>query len=765
MLMIDARGLSRTFDGGKKGMVHAVRRVDLKVERGEIIALLGPNGAGKSTTLRMLTTLLAPSSGDAMVAGANLLTDPLKVRSRIGFVQQAIGKTMGGTDNQCTVIDELLDQAALYRIDKDEAVERAELLAEQLDLTGLENRLVKTLSGGQRRRLEIALGLVHEPPLVFLDEPTTALDPQSRANMWEHIRALRDNLDTTIVLTTHYLDEADMLCDRLFVIDNGETIAEGSPEELKQRVSSDIVTLEVPPKATEHAHRLLVQQPIVQDVALGQPGHLKLNVFHGAEALPALLRVMDSARIPLQSINLARPSLDDVFLTMTGRSLRDDSASATKAPKPRPRLEASGQDRRKSLTGPMPAANSGPIPAAGGRPDRVRPRQDDDEPLTGSVSRPFPRADSGAFTGPATRADLPADPQPYGADPQQATGQRPAYGPRPGGTGPRPAFSPQPGFSPNPGSVPRRGSQAPRPGRPQGPGPQGPRPQAPQPGFDPIPRVDPLERAVPHGPDTRPPADPRQDAGNPRIRDPRIRDPRLAPRASGPQPGYAGPDPRQNTGQRPAYDPRQADPRQGDPRQGTGPRPAPGYDPRQGSSAQPTVRRRAASTARPALPAAPPPKPKPASPGPAPTQAQAQVPDPEPDAFGGFDPQQATGPRPAYDPLQDSGVGGFDPLRDSGVQPGGDPYQPGGAPAAPAAPGPAFNPQQPGFSPNPGFDPQPGYDPQQGTQVQPQPGYDPRNGTGPQPGRRRRPEPPDADPRPDNDQWQPAGGRHASRDR
>ena len=244
MPIIEARGLARTFTSRKR-TVHAVRGVDLTVEPGEIVGFLGPNGAGKTTTLRMLTTLLEPTAGTAIVAGADLRRDPLEVRRRIGYVPQAIGQTMGGTDPECLVSEELLDQAALYRIPKAAAAARAELLIRQLDLGGLDQRLVKTLSGGQRRRLEIALGLVHEPPLVFLDEPTTGLDPQSRSNLWEHIRGLRADLGTTVFLTTHYLDEADALCDRVFIIDNGVTVASGTPDELKRQVSGDVVTLAV----------------------------------------------------------------------------------------------------------------------------------------------------------------------------------------------------------------------------------------------------------------------------------------------------------------------------------------------------------------------------------------------------------------------------------------------------------------------------------------------------------------------------------------
>ena len=322
--IIEARGLARTFTSRKR-KVEAVRGVDLRVDEGEIVGFLGPNGAGKTTTLRMLTTLLRPTAGTASVAGADLLKDPLGVRRRIGYVPQAIGATMGGTDPACLVGEELADQAALYHIDAAEAASRAALLTEQLDLAGLEKRLVKTLSGGQRRRLEIALGLVHRPPLVFLDEPTTGLDPQSRSNLWEHVARLRSELGTTVFLTTHYLEEADVLCDRVFVIDHGIIVAEGTPDELKRRISGDLVTLRVN-GSTAAAAELLDASEIVRDIAVVDDA-LKLTVEKGEQALPLLLRVLDGAGITLQSINLSRPTLDDVFLTLTGRSLRDDSPS------------------------------------------------------------------------------------------------------------------------------------------------------------------------------------------------------------------------------------------------------------------------------------------------------------------------------------------------------------------------------------------------------------------------------------------------------
>jgi ABC-2 type transport system ATP-binding protein len=321
MAIIEARGLARTFRSRKR-TVEAVRGVDLTVGDGEIVGFLGPNGAGKTTTLRMLTTLLEPTAGTATVAGADLLQDPVGVRRKIGYVPQAIGQTMGGTDPNCLVIEELLDQAGLYHLPPDVGARRAETLMAQFELDGLERRPVKTLSGGQRRRLEIALGLVHTPPLVFLDEPTTGLDPQSRNNLWEHIGKLRSELGTTVFLTTHYLEEADVLCDRVFIIDQGVIAAEGTPDELKRRISGDVVILRVAADQDDTARKLLAEQPIVREISSAD-GTLRLTVERGEAALPSLLRVLDAAGLTLESINLARPTLDDVFLTLTGRSLRE----------------------------------------------------------------------------------------------------------------------------------------------------------------------------------------------------------------------------------------------------------------------------------------------------------------------------------------------------------------------------------------------------------------------------------------------------------
>lgn len=227
MPIISTAGLARTFQT-KNGPVEAVRGIDLTVRPGEILGLLGPNGAGKTTTLRMLTTLLPPTGGVATVAGHDLLADPAAVRQRIGYVAQA-----GGVDPQETVRSELVVQGRLYRLSRTDAAARAEELARELGLTDLLDRSTAALSGGQRRRLDIALGLTHRPDVLFLDEPTTGLDPGSRADLWALVRRLRDGHGTTVVLTTHYLDEADALADRLVIVDKGVVIAEGTPAALK----------------------------------------------------------------------------------------------------------------------------------------------------------------------------------------------------------------------------------------------------------------------------------------------------------------------------------------------------------------------------------------------------------------------------------------------------------------------------------------------------------------------------------------------------
>jgi ABC-2 type transport system ATP-binding protein len=302
----------------RKQTVEAVAGVDLTVRTGEIFGFLGPNGAGKTTTLRMLATLLPPTGGTASVAGCNLLTQPDKVRSRIGYVSQA-----GGSDHEVVGRFELVFQARLYGMSRASAEKRAGELIEMLELEICANRPVKTYSGGQKRRLDIGLGLVHNPQLLFLDEPTTGLDPQARARVWDEVRRMHDR-GTTVFLTTHYLDEADALCDRVAIIDYGKIVAEGTPEELKRAVAGDVVTLAVA-GPLEAAADLLRGQPYVREATI-EEGSIRLYVDRGEVAMPAILRQLDGAGLQLLTIGLHRPSLDDVFLRKTGRSLREVAA-------------------------------------------------------------------------------------------------------------------------------------------------------------------------------------------------------------------------------------------------------------------------------------------------------------------------------------------------------------------------------------------------------------------------------------------------------
>ena len=320
--MIHARGLARTFRK-KKQEVHAVAGVDLDVEAGEIVGFLGPNGAGKTTTLRMLTTLLTPTAGTATVAGCDLVNDPVGVRRRIGYVSQS-----GSTYPDARAGEEVVDHARLYGISTAEATARGKQLFRELDLDGLWERQPKSMSGGQRRRLDIAMGLVHVPGLVFLDEPTTGLDPQARANLWQHIRGLREERGTTVFLTTHYLDEADALCDRILVIDAGRIVASGTPDQLKSEVGGDVLTVSAErlDQAGEVA-RLVAALPGAEAPQV-LDSQVVVRVPSGGSALIALVRELDAAGIAVAGIESRRPSLDDVFLGLTGRSLRETGTPA-----------------------------------------------------------------------------------------------------------------------------------------------------------------------------------------------------------------------------------------------------------------------------------------------------------------------------------------------------------------------------------------------------------------------------------------------------
>lgn len=318
MTIIETSGLRKVFKT-RRGIVEAVQSIDMQVEEGEIFGFLGPNGAGKTTTMRMLTTLLEPSGGQVTVAGYNLRTNPTHVRKHIGYVSQS-----GGADRSATSRENLMLQAGLYGLSKAEARTRTAYLLSLLELEPFADRVVSTYSGGQRRRLDLALGMIHRPKLLFLDEPTAGLDPQSRTYIWDEIRTLRDG-GMTIFLTTHYLDEADALCDRVAIIDGGRIVAEGTPNALKRQIGNDVVTLglETSTEQYQQAQQLLQAMPCVREVQADKQGTLRLYVERGEEALPPIMHVLDDANLHILTITLARPTLDDVFLQLTGRSLRE----------------------------------------------------------------------------------------------------------------------------------------------------------------------------------------------------------------------------------------------------------------------------------------------------------------------------------------------------------------------------------------------------------------------------------------------------------
>ncbi len=326
--IIDAQGLTKRF-AVKKKTVDAVTDLTFTAARGELVAFLGPNGAGKSTSLRMLTTLIAPTSGTARVVGRDILRDPAGVRARIGYV----GQLTSGSFAQRTR-DELLSQGAFYGMTKDAARTRADELIESLDLASFATRSVQQLSGGQKRRLDVALGLMHAPPLLFLDEPSTGLDPQSRANLWDHILQLRAQHGTTVFLTTHYLEEADRYAERVMVMDKGRMIADDTASRLKAELAGDAVTLTF--AAPDDAARAV---PIVQaltDREVRREDELAVGVTapDGDALLPAAVRALDAEGLVVRSATGVPPTLDDVFLALTGRTLRDAGEGGESADEP-----------------------------------------------------------------------------------------------------------------------------------------------------------------------------------------------------------------------------------------------------------------------------------------------------------------------------------------------------------------------------------------------------------------------------------------------
>ena len=310
-LAIDARELVKTYKGG----VQAVRGVSLSIPAGTVFGLLGPNGAGKSTIVKMLTTLSAPTGGSASVAGFDIVKQQKQVRRAIGCVAQN-----SGVDVQATGRENLLLQGRVYGMRGAELNKRADELLLRFGLGEVGKRFVKTYSGGMKRKLDVALGLVHAPRVLFLDEPTTGLDPEARSEMWEQIRELAWDQGLTILLTTHYLEEADQLARNLAIVDQGRIVTEGTPDELKAQLNGDAVTLELAVGSDpDNGKSVALDRELLSDVAVDGLT-LRGRSADGAGAVPALIAALESVDITVASVTVARPSLDDVYLRYTGRS-------------------------------------------------------------------------------------------------------------------------------------------------------------------------------------------------------------------------------------------------------------------------------------------------------------------------------------------------------------------------------------------------------------------------------------------------------------
>ena len=318
MNIIEVELLSKIFKSGKK----AVDDLTFNVKQGEIFGFLGPNGAGKSTTIRMLTTLSKPTSGRATLVGYDLLRETAKIRQSIGYVAQEPGVDLNATGRENLVL-----QGNMFHLPRKIIYERVDELLKLVELKDDADRLVRTYSGGMKKRLDIATGLIHRPKLLFLDEPTTGLDPHTRSHLWEYIKKLNREEGITIFLTTHYLEEADKLSERVAIIDFGRIVAEGNPDTLKDEITGDTIKLQLEDKTEGNLNRastLLGTQSIVKETKIVEQ-YLRVWVNRGADNLPEIFRFLEGANIRIQSVEVAHPSLDDVFLKYTGRSLRDSS--------------------------------------------------------------------------------------------------------------------------------------------------------------------------------------------------------------------------------------------------------------------------------------------------------------------------------------------------------------------------------------------------------------------------------------------------------
>lgn len=309
---IDASGIKKSF-----GKTKVLKGISLKVERGSILALLGPNGAGKTTTVRILSTLLNPDGGKAFVNGFDVVKQPARVRSSIGLTGQ-----FAAVDEYLTGAENLELMGRLYRMSRNDTAKRANELLEKFDLVEAGKRPTRTYSGGMKRRIDLAMSLIASPPIIFLDEPTTGLDPRSRLTMWEIIKELAQT-GSTILLTTQYMEEADYLADNIVVIDNGMVIAEGTPDSLKSKVGSEHLELSFSKKKDYDAAKQLLSGKAVTNFDERQV--ISVATKNGVKSITEVLGKLEAANVIAESVSLHRPTLDDVFLRLTGRKAEEDN--------------------------------------------------------------------------------------------------------------------------------------------------------------------------------------------------------------------------------------------------------------------------------------------------------------------------------------------------------------------------------------------------------------------------------------------------------
>jgi len=316
MYSIETKSLTKSF-----GDLVAVNDISFSVEKGEIFGFLGPNGAGKSTTMMIFTTLLKPTNGNALVGGFDVIKNPKQVRESIGFVQQetTVDEYLSGREN-------LLLQAKLNHIPKNEINQRIDEVLDLIELSDKQDEAVVTYSGGMRKRLDIAGGLLHHPRVLFLDEPTVGLDIQTRRKIWQYIKKIHTQFDMTIFLTTHYMEEADSLCDRIGIIDHGKIQVIDTPKNMKNDLGNEIISLVI--ESNNNYDSFLLELKKIEFIKKINEDDSKLTLFtsNGTEVIPKIFQISSDLGIKIKSISLTQPTLDDVFISYTGHEIRDDDS-------------------------------------------------------------------------------------------------------------------------------------------------------------------------------------------------------------------------------------------------------------------------------------------------------------------------------------------------------------------------------------------------------------------------------------------------------